>query len=295
MSRRDDYTPTGPVEIILEELYQKTLGSSDKAPSNQKIVADGGRVGEEEEKREEDVQEILQLADQARAEMRKAEQQAGESKYAELEDEVRQKMGEIEDIVRGNEEEFENVHNDVINAEVSGNNLSEVDNEIQQMVSNTQNEFQKVERLASQSLEELEQVRNETEDELLGDAEQRIQKIEELAQEVTKLEVAELEEEEEVVEEEADFEQRFNRHKERIQLIVQEVKSGKNPETVEEETFSKMSESELSKLDEDLDYMIQEAEDIENGSEETPEKVEELLAMDEEVLKMLQDYIRRHQ
>jgi chromosome segregation ATPase len=259
-------------------------------------VKTGDGVQRAEQQREKEEKEILQLADQARAEMRKAKQKSGSSKFGELEDEVRQNMGQIEKIVKENEEEFENVHSNVINAEVSGENLSEVDNEIQQMVSNTQNEFGKVERLASQSLEELEEVRNATgTNNLLGDAEQRIQKIEELAQEVTKLEVAELEEEQETAEEEADFEQRYKRNSEAIQKIITLVEDrGQNPQTVEEEVFSNVSPQQLEQLKGDLEYMIQEGRDIEEKAEREPEEVEMLFSRDEEVLELLQDYIDRH-
>jgi hypothetical protein len=302
------YQPVGPFEFIFAETW-KLLSSSEEQDYREatdggastatdrgtNVATDGGTVIQQEEEREKEVQEVLQLADQARAEMRKAEQQSGGSRYAELEDEVRQKMGGIEDIVKENEEEFENVHSDVINAEVSGKNLSEVDKEIQQMISNTQNEFQKVERLASESLRELEQVRNETGgDDLLGDAEQRIQKIEELAQEVTKLTEAELEEEEKTVEDEAEFEQRFQRHEELIYTVMEESKSGKDPATIEQEVFSNLDSEEIQQLDNDLEFMIEEAQEIEQEAEKEPKKVDELLAEDEEVLQLLQDYVNRH-
>jgi len=313
MSSED--VPVGPIEILLDELYKKYYlnnGSQGSREGAGDRLETGDEVQKTEQQREEEQEEILQLADQARAEMRKAEQQA-DGRYADLEDEVRQNMGEIENVVKENEDEFEKVHSDVINAEVSGEGLSEARGEIEQMVSDTQNEFQKVERLASKSLEELERVmgnnqnpmsneeqllntgsvRPGAKNELLTDVEQRIQKIEELAQQVTKLEVAELEEEKQVIEEEADFEQRFQRHQ-RVMTMIQESKGGREPVEIEENVFSNLDSEEIQELANDLEFMIEEAQDIEQEAEREPKKVEELLAEDEEVLQLLQDYVDRH-
>mgnify|MGYP006914283830 FL=1 len=298
--RNNKYQPVGPFEFIFAETW-KLLSSSEEQDYREatdggtNVATDGGTVIQQEEKREKDQKEILQQADEVRAEMRKAEQKSGNSKFGELEDEVRQKMGEIEKIVKKNEEEFENVHSDVIHAEVSAENLSEVDNEIQQMVSNTQNEFGKVERLASQSLEELEQVRKETGgDKLLVDAEQRIQKIEELAQQVPKLEDVELKEGEEALEDEADFEQRFQRHEKLMYKVIRKSKDGKDPVKIQEEVFSDLNSEEIKQLDKDLKFMIEEAEKIKQESEREPQEVEKHLTEDEEVLKLLKDYVNRH-
>jgi DNA repair exonuclease SbcCD ATPase subunit len=258
----------------------------------------GDEVQEAEQQREKEVKNIKQLADRARRYMGDAERNTDNEEVKKIEDEVRQNMRNVVDIVSDVEGDFETVHANIEKAESSGEGLAEAEDEVEDMMSETETEFRGVERLAEQSLTELkkvdevaagEQVKRDAEESI-----KKVEKIEKLAGNVTKIQRAELREEGHVIEQEADFEKRFKNNAGTINQIVEELKETGNLQKVEEDVLGRLSQQQIESLDKDIEYMIKEAKAVKQNAEVEPKEIEKLLTEDEEALRLLQDYVNRH-